>query len=134
MADRRCACHSHRKEKRCCGPFHAGKLPDTPTQLMRSRFAAYARGLYDYIIETTDPEGPRWVADRAAWVASMEQFTAMTRFAGLRIVEAEGDTVTFHAVLEQMGQDASFTERSVFVQRDGRWLYHSGDPTSPAPR
>jgi SEC-C motif domain protein len=91
---------------------------------MRSRFAAYAIGLTDYIIDTTDPEGPQWVPDRAAWSTQIAAFSAGTRFAGLRIQDSTEDTVRFHATLEQGGQDASFSENSRFVQRDGRWLYH----------
>ena len=125
----RCACHSHKKEKRCCGPFHAGKLPETPVQLMRSRYAAYRKGLHDYIIETTDPTGPHWMDDRAAWRQGLEQFTANTRFQDLTILGHDADHVTFRATLEQMGQDASFTETSRFICVDGRWLYHSGVPT-----
>lgn len=91
---------------------------------MRSRFSAYATGLVDYIIDTTDPDGPQWVQDRAAWAVQISAFSTATRFAGLRIEHADEDTVRFHATLEQGGKDASFSEHSQFVHRDGRWLYH----------
>jgi len=130
--DRRCPCHSRKKYKRCCAPFHKGRAAPSPQLLMRSRFAAYALGLVDYVIDTTDPSGPQWVADREAWRQSIERFSANTTFQGLRIEGHTEDTVAFHATLEQMGQDASFRENSRFVQQDGRWLYHGAVTLSPA--
>jgi SEC-C motif domain protein len=99
---------------------------------MRSRYAAYALGLVDYVIDTTDPDGPRWEPDAAAWRASTEAFCRGTRFEGLRILGAgdDGDRgwVHFRAILSRGRQDVSFEERSTFVRRDGRWLYHDGGP------
>lgn len=99
---------------------------------MRSRFAAYAKGLVDYVVETTDPEGPQWEPDRAGWRERIAAFCAATRFVGLAILDApppSGDEgfVTFRAVLTQGGRDATFTERSRFLRVDGRWRYHSGE-------
>lgn len=101
---------------------------------MRSRYAAYARGLIDYVLDTTDPQGPQWQPERGAWVEQVRRFARHTRFEGLRILAHEpGESeafVTFAATLEQAGRDASFAERSRFVKRDGRWLYHSGEPAA----
>jgi len=98
---------------------------------MRSRYAAYAKGLVDYVMDTTHPEGPHWQADRAAWARELQAFCAATRFAGLDILDApepQGDqaTVTFHAHLTRSGRDVGFTERSLFRRVDGRWLYVEG--------
>lgn len=97
---------------------------------MRSRFAAFAAGLAEYIIATTHPAGDAYESDRAAWRASIEQFSASTEFQGLEIqgfgVQGDEGWVQFHATLRQGSRDASFTERSRFVRLDGRWTYHSG--------
>ena len=129
---RRCRCHSRKVENRCCGPFHAGKPAPTPEALMRSRFAAYAKCLVDYVVETTDPEGPQWEGDLATWRERIAAFCEGTRFVGLDILDAppaSGDEgfVTFRAVLTQGGRDATFAERSRFTRVDGRWRYHSGE-------
>ena len=95
---------------------------------MRSRYAAYAKGLVDYIIATTDPSGPIFRADTTTWRTELEQFCAGTRFEGLTIL-AESDwegseaTVTFRVVLRQRGEDASFEECSLFRRRSDRWFY-----------
>ena len=121
-----CPCHSGEKYKRCCGPFHGGARPPTPEKLMRSRYAAYAMGLVDYIIDTTDPDGPHAQPDRAALSLGVQGFMDRTRFVGLEILGSGPDWVKFKAVLTQGGRDASFVERSTFAQKDGRWLYVSG--------
>lgn len=98
---------------------------------MRSRFAAYAVGDVDYIIATTDPEGPQYRDDREAWAADIRRFSTTTRFEGLELravgpVADDRGEVTFFAKLSREGQDVSFAERSFFVRRAGRWLYTSG--------
>lgn len=132
----RCRCGSRKKARRCCLPIHQGKSASSPEALMRSRYAAYALGLVDHIIATTDPSGPQWEPDAAVWATRIEAFCAQTRFVGLSIDDAPspGDDegfVTFTASLEQRGADASFTERSRFTA-DARWgwRYHSGERLS----
>jgi SEC-C motif-containing protein len=99
---------------------------------MRSRYSAYALGLVDYVIDTTDPEGPLCQPDRAAWAADVRRFCTSTRFSGVEIRSSHerGDVgeVTFFAKLRRGGRDVSFAERSLFVRIDGRWLYHDGSP------
>jgi len=131
--DRRCPCHSRKRYRRCCEPLHQGRPAPTPLALMRSRFAAYALGDVDYIMATTHPDGPHYQADARAWAESLAAFSAGTRFKGLRILEhidgEEEGWVTFRAELTQSGQDASFTERSLFGKADGRWAYRDGEPS-----
>jgi len=97
---------------------------------MRSRFAAYALGAVAYLQHTTDPEGPQFRPDLAAWGVELEHYCARTRFAGLEVKGhgADGDTgwVEFRATLHQGDDDVSFTERSRFSRRDGRWVYSDG--------
>lgn len=114
----------------CCRPFHLGKEPDTALQLMRSRFAAYALNMRDYIICTTHPGGPQFFHDTKEWAQKISEFSSQTEFRGLEILEfQESDslaTVTFVARLIQDKKDVSFTEKSYFEKVNGRWLYHRG--------
>lgn len=127
-----CPCGQGSKYKRCCRPFHRGQAAPTPVALMRSRYAAYAAGEVEYILATTDPDGPQFRADRPAWVADVQSFCDTTEFLGLDVLAASQDgdrgVVTFRARLSQGGRDASFAERSTFVRSDGRWLYSEGAP------
>lgn len=97
---------------------------------MRARYAAYATGAVEFILASTDPSGPHFEPDRAAWSESVARFSQETEFLGLEVLESssEGDAgqVAFRVQLTQAGQDASFGERSTFRRVDGAWLYHSG--------
>ncbi len=103
---------------------------------MRSRFAAYALNLPDYIIETTHKDNPAYQADRGDWRKYLLLFTQHTYFDWLDVLEFnDGDTsatVKFTAHLRQKDQDVSFTEASSFVKEDGRWWYQGGEVTPSA--
>lgn len=123
-----CPCHSDKPYTICCQPFHQGKLPPTPEALMRSRYAAYALGKVSYVIKTEHPHSPRIKKDVKTFRKEIKQFCNQTQFVGLHILKQTTQsptqaTVTFHAVLTQNGQDASFTENSLFEKVKGRWLY-----------
>jgi SEC-C motif domain protein len=98
---------------------------------MRSRFSAYALCLADYIMDTTHPDNPVRLPNKAAWRKDILRFSQQTRFDNLKILEfADGDaisTVTFTAVLRKGQRDVSFTEKSMFARIEGRWLYRSGE-------
>ena len=100
---------------------------------MRARYAAYALGLVDFIMATTDPAGPQWNNDTEGWQSSIQDFVRQTEFLRLTIHESKmtggaSGTVHFTATLRQSGADASFTERSGFVRHEGGWLYAWGEP------
>ena len=94
---------------------------------MRSRYSAYALNLSVYIMETTHPESSAFNADTMKWWRELDFFSKTTRFVGLKILTAEGDTVTFRATLFSGARDVSFTERSTFKMHDGKWKYFSGE-------
>lgn len=127
----RCPCSTTAAYHKCCKPYHEGTIAQNALLLMRSRYSAYALNLCDYIIETTHPEHPEYCDDRQQWKSDIERFCTQTRFDQLKIREfIDGKNtafVTFTAFLRQADQDASFTEKSIFVFENGRWLYKSGN-------
>jgi SEC-C motif-containing protein len=98
---------------------------------MRSRYAAYALGLADYILRTTHPEGPHFEDDRDRWLAEVKRFSASAAFVGLEIVEAseanEAGFVHFVARLQAGDKIVEMAERSRFEKIAGLWRYHSGE-------
>ncbi len=98
--------------------------------LMKSRYAAYAKGNVDYVIKTTHRDTSR-TKNTAKWKQELAQFASSTQFIGLKIIEfVDGDkfaSVTFTAILIQDGRDVTFTEKSSFLKVDGQWLYRSGE-------
>ncbi|MBS2009180.1 MAG: zinc chelation protein SecC [Cyanobacteria bacterium SZAS TMP-1] len=125
-----CPCDSKKPYHKCCRPFHQGELPSSALLLMRSRYAAYALGLCDYIMATTHTQSRLYCEDKLAWSADLDAFASQTSFDGLKILnfEESGDTATvaFRAYLRAGGQDVGFSEKSSFARVDGRWLYIDG--------
>ena len=129
--NQKCPCHSGKPYHECCQKYHRGALPEDVVSLMRSRYAAYALGLAQYIIETTHPNNSSCSLPRDQWTKEILSFSKNTQFAGLSILEhADGPctgAVTFYADLRQRGKDVSFTEKSRFEKLNGKWLYESGE-------
>lgn len=108
----------------CCGPLHAGAPATDAGALMRSRYAAYAKGLAGYLSDTWHP------TTRPATLAFDE--VPPIRWLGLDVKRhvADGDraTVEFVARFRQGGGRAGrLHETSRFVREQGRWLYLDGD-------
>lgn len=106
----------------CCGPLHEGaRTAETPEDLMRSRYSAFAKGDRFYLARTWHP---RTRPDDLALDAS-------TRWTGLTVLAStdEGDagTVDFVARWEKRGEEGELREHSRFVRRGGRWVYVDGD-------
>ena len=111
----------------CCGPYHSGaKLPDSPEQLMRSRYSAYALADIDYIKKTMhgnalahfDEVAAKEWATAAHWLKLKILNTAM-------ISHTKG-LVEFEARFIENGKEQLLHENSEFDKIDGRWLYSKG--------
>jgi SEC-C motif-containing protein len=98
---------------------------------MRSRYAAYARHLPDYIIATTHRDNPAYTTNTAQWKQDILAFSKTTRFLGLTIhtfLDGPQEAfVVFTARLEQNSLDASFTEKSRFLKEENCWFYVRGE-------
>lgn len=129
-----CPCCSGLEYKNCCKPFHDGGLPETPLQLMRSRYSAYSKQLAKYIVDTTHPANQTFQNDKTAWMREILRFCKITQFLQLEIIDSEnGETegyVTFTAHLKQDNRNATFTEKSRFLKENVRWLYVDGIVTN----
>ncbi|MBD3799709.1 YchJ family metal-binding protein [Sulfuricurvum sp.] len=121
-----CPCHSGKKYKQCCQPYHKGIPPSNALKLMRSRYSAYALGIIEYIIATTHPNNPDASIALSDWQKAIDHFAKSTYFQGLKITEfADGEEeafVTFEATLS----DGIMREKSRFLKVEGKWLYESG--------
>lgn len=126
-----CPCSSKNLYHKCCKPYHDGLPAENALKLMRSRFAAYALDLPDYIIQTTHRENSAFTDKVAQWKEDIRKFSENTNFDRLEVLDfTDGDdnaTVKFRAHLRQVEHDASFTEKSAFKKVDGNWKYHSGE-------
>jgi SEC-C motif-containing protein len=116
----RCPCGGPSYD-RCCGPLHRGeKHAATATQLMRSRYSAFAREDATYLLATWDQRTrPRRIT-----------FDPQMRWLRLDVLDTSGggllDTegaVEFDAHFMEGERRSVLHERSVFVKADGRWRY-----------
>ena len=125
-----CPCSSKKTYDNCCKPLHDGQPAEDALQLMRSRFSAYALDLPNYIVASTHPASPQYVANIFAWKRSISRFSRSNNFVKLEILDFKAQphlaTVTFIAHLTHEGEDCSFTEKSFFEVHRGRWLYRGG--------
>jgi SEC-C motif-containing protein len=119
-----------------CLPFIEGKkLPQTASELMASRYVAYATEAVDYLLDTHDPK-TRSEADRKATL----EWARRAEWHGMEIVSTErggpeDDTgvVEFIARYAMDGKEHKHHERSDFRRIDGRWYFVNGDKVSSAP-
>jgi SEC-C motif-containing protein len=124
LKPRDCPCHSGKRYKDCCEPFHTGaREAPTPEALMRSRYAAFALGLGDYLVGTLSSDH----ADRDFDASTLAGMREGQRFLDLCILHAseagdEGE-VLFYARIFKHGVDRSFVELSALRKESGAWRY-----------
>ncbi len=108
---------------------------------MRSRYAAFALGLGEYLVKTLASTHPDLEAPRDELARTLGMACTRQRFVGLRILSAttspDGGSgeVLFYARIFERGADRSFAERSSFVDEAGAWRYERGErvPRSELP-
>lgn len=133
-----CPCGSGLGYDICCGPYHAGKKAEDAMILMKSRYSAYAQHQYDYIISTTHPKSPLYMANAILWRTEIKKFSTATQFVKLEIFDYKAGPlesyVTFGAYLRQGDRDVSFKETSRFILENQAWFYVEGVvcPFSPS--
>ena len=79
-----CPCHSGKSYESCCQRYHTGEPAENALKLMRSRYAAYALNLSDYLIQTTHPNNSSYTTDLTAWKKTIDEMSRTTQFAGKR--------------------------------------------------
>lgn len=130
-----CPCGSEDELDRCCGRFLPSRggtsLPETPEQLMRSRYTAFAVRDADYLLAS-------WHPDTRPGTVNLDPSITWT---GLEIVSADGTssyasegTVEFRAQFwhKAIRRSGVQRERSTFHREDGRWYYVGGRIQSEA--
>jgi SEC-C motif-containing protein len=128
---RDCPCFSGQRYVACCAPFHRGEREaTTPVVLMRSRYAAFALGLGDYLVRTLASDHADLDLPREALVRELSQARQRQRFMGLQILHEEvtgnEGQVMFFARIFEKGVDGSFVELSQFLREGAAWRYTSG--------
>lgn len=122
-----CPCGSQNTYERCCGLYlDSHELPQTPEQLMRSRYTAYSLGKIDYIKCTM--KGKALIGfnefEAAQWAKSV-------KWLDLTVIKSDIPTshigfVEFAARFSEHNQTKIIHELSEFHKENGRWYYVCG--------
>lgn len=122
-------------ETHCQAMIKGDRAPTTAEELMRARYAAYALGEVDYILETHAPEATEDV-DRDA----IQEWSDSAEWNGLEIVSTEkggeGDAdgvVEFIARYTAQDTPQVHHERATFRKDEGKWLFVDGEMVKPKP-
>lgn len=125
-----CPCGSGEPYSQCCDRFHQGLEPENALQLMKARYSAYVQNNPEYILKTTHPASPQYTENMSQWKRNVQLFSENTHFQKLKIIDFQEKgnlaTVTFTVYIQQGDKDATFTEKSFFEKRKGKWLYLRG--------
>jgi len=122
-----CPCGTGFPYTDCCGPLIRGANPaDTAEDLMRSRFTAFAKGLWDYLEQTRYSDGQ----ELSAWYKTKFMHDKIS-WTGLDIVDVkkgnvsdEEGEVSFVAHYQENGEKKTLQEVSKFIKEEGRWFYN----------
>ena len=118
-----CPCGSNRSFQMCCKPLIIGEtVAQSPEELMRSRYSAFATLNESYLRQTWHPK----TCPSDLSLPTLEE----QRWVKLVIHSSEYKNtqgkVHFTAYSLQGRQAFVLSEQSKFLKLDGTWLYHSG--------
>ena len=119
-----CPCCSGKNYENCCEPYHLGtKLPQTPEQLMRSRYTAFALVLTNYLVETTHSS-----TQKDNDFSDIEDWAKSNKWLKLEIVFTKENKVRFRAFYQDRNNEIyEHDELSTFTQENGKWFYVDGE-------
>ena len=119
-----CPCCSGKTYENCCEPYHLGKkIPQTPEQLMRSRYTAFALVLTNYLVETTHSS-----TQKDNDFSDIEDWAKSNKWLKLEIVFAKDNKVRFRAFYQDKNNEIyEHDELSTFAQENGKWVYVDGE-------
>lgn len=127
---RACPCGSGADYRACCRRFHEGGEPADPSELVRSRFSAFALGQGAYLWRTLHPDHALRGRPETEVVRELSRAKHTLRYLALTIHDArvDGDRaqVLFAARVFAAGRDRSFVELSRFERIGEGWRYLDG--------
>ncbi|WP_404340445.1 YchJ family protein [Pseudoalteromonas mariniglutinosa] len=127
LTDTLCPCGSMLSYTSCCQPLHLGEhIADTPAQLMRSRYCAYALKNASYVYSTYARS-----QQAANSLHEITDFANSCRFTQLTIINSNHTdnqgVVEFKANYFYENLFCELHEKSRFIKEDNQWRYFDGD-------
>lgn len=125
-----CTCGNPQAFSDCCELYLSGKsIPESPEQLMRSRYSAYVHKNADYLIKTWHPD-----CHAENWREDITHSFEHTQWLGLRVISSSYAKkpneayVEFSACFidEKADHKQLIYERSRFIRIGAHWYYIDG--------
>lgn len=121
MNEKPCPCCSGASYQACCQPLHSGSVANTPEQLMRSRYSAFALANTEYLLQTSSEQLQRNLSQQEL-LQTCEAF----QFISLQVISAQGSQVEFIAQLLLNDELHPLHETSSFIKQNEHWKYDTG--------
>lgn len=132
-----CYCGSKKEFDQCCNPIIQRKsIANTPEQLMRSRYSAYASKSAEYIYNTYADEtrGTQCLNDIEVWAAQTQWLNlTITSSDNVSLSQTNGPSNNEHAMVHfsatyiHDGTLCQMDEVSRFVEENNQWRYLDGE-------
>ena len=127
----KCNCGSGLNFDECCDKYLSGRqIPETPEQLMRSRYTAFTKHDIDYIMNTHNPDNRDKISK-----AVMKDWAVNSKWISLEIISTEKGgkddlegIVEFKAKYETDKLVHTHHEKSLFIKKDNIWYYSDDMP------
>lgn len=134
MSTDTCPCGSGLGYAECCGPVIAGeRQAETPEQLMRSRYTAYALKEVGHLYASLHPDHRADFNEK-----STRQWAESSEWHKLEIVSTHGGgpddsegAVEFVATYSMDGARRDHHELAMFKKDEGSWYFVDGQPVRP---
>lgn len=137
-----CACGSEKSYADCCRPFHLSeKYPETPQEILQTRYSAFCYRIVPYVIETTDKACRDYRENKLTWAKDLHKSGMFDSYDFVRLEKLDSTPgkddneafVKFKVYLQdKMTSDqTAVSEKSQFLRGDdGKWRYASGEVRS----
>ncbi len=131
-----CPCGSGSQFTECCEPIMQGiRAAETPEQLMRARYSAYATAHVDFLHDSLHPDSRKDFDAEGTrkWAAESEWQNLEIVNSAVGTPDADSGTVEFIATFAQQGSELKHHEVSRFQKKDGSWYLVDGKTVGPKP-
>ena len=76
----KCPCGSGSSYGDCCSPYHSGaKFPETPSDVLKTRYSAFCYRIIPYIISTTHPVCRDYSENKIKWAKEALALSPLSR-------------------------------------------------------
>ncbi len=121
-----CPCGLDQSYEQCCGRFiEQQALPQTPEQLMRSRYTAFTQARIDYIAATQTLQAAKKFDRNSA-----REWAENCQWLGLQVLSSQASAdkgeVEFIARFKEADREQFIHELSQFKKIKDRWFYVGG--------